>query len=90
MYAPEEYYDNWEPLVFEVFNGMNNLNYFVERVQPYEAVGRNQTEVQADGVARDMLETLNKHGVKMNRVLQGDEAGCEIMARDILSELEIE
>ena len=90
MYAPEEYYNNWEPFVFEVFNGMNNLNYFVERVQPYETAGRNQTEVQADDVARDMLETLNKHGVKMKQVLPGDEVGCEAMARDILSELGIE
>jgi len=68
---------------------MNNLNYFVERVQPYETAGRSQTETQADNVASDMLNALNKHGVEMKRVLQGDEHGCDIITRDILNELGI-
>jgi nicotinamide riboside kinase len=90
MYAPKDYYNHWEPFVFQLFNDMNNLNYFIERVQPYETIGRNQTEEQADGVASEMFETLNSYGVEMKRCLPGNEVGCDIMTRDILNELGME
>lgn len=90
MYAPEDYYANWKPLVFEVFNEMSNLNYFIDRVQPYDPVGRNQTEGQAMTVSDNMLDTLTSNNVPIKQFLSGDENGCELLTRDILSELGIQ
>jgi len=88
MYIPKDYYSHWEPFVFQLFSDMNNLNYFVERVQPYETTGRNQTEEQANEVATEMFKILNSYGVEMKRCIPGNEAGCDIMIKDILGELE--
>lgn len=88
MYTPDDYYNHWEPFVFEVFYSMNNLNYFVERVQPYTSVGRNQTEKQADKVAVRMKRTLSDYGVEIRRFLPGNEDGCRMITEDILGEFD--
>lgn len=62
IYAPPDYYPSFKQFVSDVFHGMNNMNFFIERVKPYLAVGRRQTEEGAkriDGEVRKALEEYN-------------------------------
>lgn len=58
-YAPEDYYPSYFSLVRELYGGYNNFNIFLERVKPYQEVGRNQSEDEArklDSKIKSLIE----------------------------------
>jgi hypothetical protein len=46
-YIPADYCSSFRPLIREMFNRYDNINYFLVREKEYNPVGRNQTEEQA-------------------------------------------
>lgn len=46
------------------------MTYLIERVRPYNPVGRYQTQQQADDLKSPILEILNKYNVKF-KIKQG-------------------
>lgn len=56
-YCPDFFPDTFHPFVKEVFNSYNNVNFWINRVKPYNEKGRNQTLEQAI-VADDAIKYL--------------------------------
>ena len=68
LYAPDDYFKNFEPLLMEVFNSYENINIFVERPDTYEPIGRNQTHEEAIEVDKKTLALLDRLNVKYIKV----------------------
>lgn len=75
-----------DALVTKVFNTYNNYNVFIDRVKPYNPVGRFQTEAESDELAGDMFRFLADHGVTC-RHYNGSTDGYDTLVEDILHEL---
>lgn len=57
-----------------VFNLYDNDCFFIERVKPYQKVGRNQTEQEAKLIDRETLDLLFKEDIGFTRVPGDDNA----------------
>lgn len=67
IYAPKNYYLNYKPLLWEIHNSHNSLNFFIKRQKKYNPNGRNQTEDESkklDQKIKDIFDLLkNKYEV---------------------------
>ena len=70
--------------VLNEFNKFDNINYFIERVKPYNPKGRFQTEEQAKQDDIYLKELLDKFGVSY-QIIKGEKASTEIIANQIKS-----
>jgi AAA domain len=70
LYIDGGYFKNFEPLVMEVFNSYDNVNFFLERDpdMQYRKLGRNQTEDAAALICERTLALLDRYGVPFSRV----------------------
>lgn len=50
-------------LVTKVFNSYDSFNVFINRVKPYNASGRFQTEQESDELSKKLLEFITTHGI---------------------------
>ena len=71
-YLPEGYFENFKPLVLEIFNSYENINFYVKRTKPYNPIGRNQDEAGSDKIA-DEIETLLRQNNIFYSSINGDE-----------------
>ena len=55
--------EEFDKLVFKVFDYYNRIDVFVHRVKPYNEAGRFQTEEESDAISKEMLRFLDKFGV---------------------------
>lgn len=69
------------------FKQMGGLNYFIERVKPYNPKGRNQTEDESDVVGVELRKLLDDTGVAY-KTIKGDSFAPSIIASDILAILQ--
>lgn len=78
------------PLVLDEFNRPEqvNLNYFMNRVNPYSTKGRTQTEEEAKEKDREVLALLNQYKVPY-KLIDADEQAINKIVEDILKNLEI-
>lgn len=60
-YIPDDYPKSFAPFVIDMFKSYNNINYFLNRTHPYEELGRNQTEEQAEVLSHQIKDHLNQH-----------------------------
>lgn len=75
-----------DALVTKVFNTYDSFNVFINRVKPYNPIGRFQTEAESDELAGDMFRFLADHGVAC-RYYSGSTEGYDTLVEDILHEL---
>lgn len=74
-YATPDYLPStFKNLAFELWDTYDNFNFFIQRNNPYSSVGRSQTEEEAKKIDNDILEMLNKHGIRYMEVLGGNSA----------------
>lgn len=69
------------------FDQYNNFNYFVNRVKPYNPIGRFQTEEESDKLSIQIKKTFADLGYNMKDIA-GDESGYDSVVQDILVALE--
>ena len=74
---------NFEPLVFEVWQGFKNKNYFIKRTKNYVPIGRSQTEDEAKHVDERVKTFLNTKSIEHD-ILEGDETTPQRIYDDIL------
>ncbi len=77
---------NFEALVFEVWDGFQNKNYYIERTKKYSGVGRSQTEDEALGVDEQVKQFLKTKSIA-HETLDGDKATPQKIYDDILVDL---
>lgn len=65
LYTPEDYYPSYRSLVWEVFDSYDNVNFFLVRNPDiaYRAVGRNQSEAEAEILCQRTRTLLDDRGV---------------------------
>jgi len=78
--------EEFDKLVFKVFDYYNRIDVFVHRVKPYNEAGRFQTEEESDAVSKEMLRFLDKFGVDCLHI-NGDFAGYDSLVDTVLDAL---
>lgn len=76
-------------VVFAVFDTYYNLNYYINRVKPYNPAGRNQTEAESDALnvpIKNLLSDYNINYIDIN----GDDEGYKSIVRDVLNKIKEE
>lgn len=70
MYVQGDYFKNFEPLVVEVFNSYDNVNFFLERnrSKKYQRAGRSQDSEQAAQLCEQTLALLERYQVPFTRI----------------------
>lgn len=71
LYTPEHYYRHHEPLVMEIFNSYENVNFLLEANPeiPYQTHGRSQSKAQADELASKLRHIIDRHAMPVQREL---------------------
>ena len=78
--------DEFNSLVKKVSNSFISLNVFIDRVKPYNPVGRFQTEEQSDEISRRLQDLLASFGVQL-RHYPGNLEGYDKLVEDIMDML---
>lgn len=87
VYANEKMPKCFHKLVQHAHHHPFSMDYFIERVKPYSAVGRNQTEDEANVIASRVLDTVLDAGV-FPTIIKGDEQAAPRIAMDVLAYLQ--
>ena len=76
----------FQKVVMNVFNSYNNLNYYVNRVKPYNPKGRNQTEAESDALAAPLKSLLELNGIEHTDI-NGDDEGYATVVEEVAERL---
>lgn len=74
-------------VVINVFNTYENINFFINRVKPYNSKGRNQTAEESDQLSiaiKDLYNRLNIGFIEIN----GDNDGYAFAVKEVLEYLD--
>jgi len=82
IYCPANYYSSFKPLVKEVFNSYDNINFFLERDKPYNPKGRNQTEEEAAVISCQIKDMLVNEGVSFISI-KGNKDAADLIFNDV-------
>lgn len=80
--------DSYARLVMDVFNTYENINFFINRVKPYNPKGRNQTAEESDQISlriKDLYKSLNISYMEIN----GDNDGYTEAVQCVLEYLKL-
>ena len=69
-------------VVSNVFSSFNNLNYWINRVKPYNPKGRNQSEEEADNLIPILKDILKDYNVRY-RVYDGIEEDYDKIVNEV-------
>lgn len=69
----EEMSEEYNIVVRRLFNRFNNLNFFINRVKPYNPNGRIQTEDEANEISERMKKQIREWGIGFTEVKGNDE-----------------
>ena len=75
--------ENFNQLVYDVFNSYNNINYLIHRTKPYNPSGRMQTEEESNALAQPMVDLLTNWNVPYNNI-SGDIDGYDQIVSEVL------
>lgn len=83
-YKVEGYFENFEPLVVEIFQSFQNKNIVLQRVKPYLQYGRSQSEDEARGLDIIISNLLDKYQPNNYTPIIGDEHAPKIIYQRII------
>jgi hypothetical protein len=69
-----------------VFNTYDNINFFINRVKPYNPKGRNQTAEESDQLSTAIKDLYNKLDIKYTEI-NGDAQGYGIAVSIVIERL---
>ena len=75
--------------VIVAWNEFDNINFFLNRVKPYNPKGRNQKEEEAIIIDNELKILLNTKGEDY-KIVDGDYTGINIITREMLSTFDME
>ena len=71
-------------LVMAVYNSYDNINFFINRVKPYNPKGRNQTADESDALSAEIKNLYQQLNIPYTEI-NGDEAGYETAIARIIT-----
>lgn len=75
-------------VVMNVLNTYENINFFINRVKPYNPKGRNQTETESDQISIEIKDMYNRLGISYTEI-NGDDTGYALAIKMIKEKLNI-
>lgn len=78
--------ENFNNVVRDVMNSYDCRNYYLNRVKPYNPIGRHQTESESDEVGNVIYNLLESEDIEYT-TYPGEESGYEAIVTEILKEL---
>ena len=69
LYAPKNYYSNFLPLLLEIHNSYDNINFLLNRKFDYVAKGRNKTELESLALGVQIKDFLDTNEVLYTPIL---------------------
>lgn len=79
--------ETFNTVVFSIFNTYHNLNYYINRVKPYNPAGRNQTEEESDALREPIRNLLSDYNVSYTDI-NGDDTGYKTVVKDVLDKIQ--
>lgn len=76
--------DEYNKVVLRLFNKFRNLNFYIERVKPYNRNGRIQSEEQATEIGSEIKEYIDKNNVPYITV-SGNENGYKKIFETVMN-----
>lgn len=69
-YTKDDYFENFESLVFDVWNNYHNINFFLHNDGnlTYEKFGRNQTEEEAEQIDKKVYNFLIDNNINFSLI----------------------
>lgn len=77
---PDFLSNSFAPLVYDIWNSYDNVNFFLNRTKPYHAVGRSQTEDEAREYDGKIKYLLDQQDYAYQEVVANDVAKYQIYA----------
>ena len=71
-------------LVMAVYNSYENINFFINRVKPYNPKGRNQTAEESDALSAEIKNLYQQLNIPYTEI-NGDETGYEAAIAKIIT-----
>ena len=86
LYDPKNR-EHFKANVFETFNEFDNMNFFLNRVKPFNPNGRNEKTVE-EAIANDnkLKDMLNENNIEYT-IVDGNEEGCNKIFEAVLKKL---
>lgn len=78
--------NDFNKLVFEIFAKYNNLNYYIQRIKPFHAKGRMQTESQAMEIDIAIKYMLMSNKIQYNNI-KGEPLSANIVVQKIINKI---
>jgi hypothetical protein len=72
-YAPENYPVFFKDLVFEIFNGYDNINFFIHRNHKYSHQGRIHDEEKSNQISKKLFAFLVNHNIPFIEIQSTDD-----------------
>lgn len=63
VYAADNYFPSFKPLIKEMFDSFENINFYINRSKPYAPYGRTQCEEEADIINNKVLNILAEYNI---------------------------
>lgn len=76
-------------LVMAVYNTYENINFFINRVKPYNPKGRNQTAEESDQLSVEIKRLYNRLDIPFTEI-SGDNEGYKIAIEAVLDKLRVD
>lgn len=78
-YIPSGYCSHFKPLIREMFDRYDNINYFLIREKAYNPIGRNQTEEEAKELDNQIKNLLIDEGLEFKELPANRSTKFEVM-----------
>lgn len=75
----KDYPMSFKQAIVDIFNSMDNINYYVERVKKYDHNGRSQTEDEAKKIDMDLRELLDSSNIAYTTISGNREGLCALV-----------
>lgn len=78
--------EDFNNVVLNVFNSYDNFNVFIQRIKPYNPIGRNQTAEESDALALELKNKLQEKNIPYF-CINGDQASYDSIIDKIMEAL---
>lgn len=78
--------ETFNQTVLDVFNSYDNMNYVLNRVKPYNPIGRNQTEEESDEITKQIVSMLSDNDIAF-QYKDGNSDGYDSIYLEVLNEV---
>lgn len=86
-YISKDYYSNLLPLMVEVWNSYENINFFINRPPKYVSTGRTQTHEEAIEKDNEIKKLLSDYNIPYTIVDRDDPNLCENIVDQVINHI---